>query len=398
MIRTLINRTIVLIAILALLFSCSNRRSNSDAIYVYSIDPTNRALYARFDDLFDRIELIPFETRDDVLMSSLLRNVQFTNNQIVVLDRVQQKIMFFDKNGTFERAISRQGRGPGEYIDAPDYYFDEKSGNTLVLTMFAEVYIYDKELRFIDSYKLPDRAATDFQPVSENIIVWISLAHMTSGLPVMYIYDISKDEIISETELAECLRTYSSGMMSTFYSPFVKYEDRYLAILSQEKKILEINPETGELSEYIFFDFGRYSRRGDCNLFEERLYQASRAEAEDFRQNYPWNNKVYSLTSFFETNDRIAVNYFFYDRFNLGSDIALINKKTGKYSLISRDFDFKRTMALVHMDDEGIYFIVDAHEINDYVDAKFMDQRNIAKLNSIAYDDNPVIVKYVFKK
>ena len=153
-----------------------------------------------------------------------------------------------------------------------------------------------------------------------------------------------------------------------------------------------------ELTEYIFFDFGRYSRRGDCNLFDDKLTQVSREEAEEFRLNYPWNNKVYSLTSFFETDDRIAVNYFFYDRFNLGSDIALINKKTGKYSLISRDFDFKRTMVLVHMDDEGIYFIVDAHDIHDYVDAKFMDQRNIAKLNSIVYDDNPVIVKYVFKK
>lgn len=89
------------------------------------------------------IEYIPLETKESCLLGNI-HKIIYKNDKFYILDRDQNKgVCIFDKNGRFLSSISKQGEGPGEYIEIMDMDTDNE-GN---------VYIADNAKMDIIKYK-----------------------------------------------------------------------------------------------------------------------------------------------------------------------------------------------------------------------------------------------------
>lgn len=68
--------------------------------------------------------VIPLETTDESVISDIKKAV-FKNNQIYIQDRSSHKLRIFSIDGKYIGSLSRQGRGPGEYIKLTDFDVDK---------------------------------------------------------------------------------------------------------------------------------------------------------------------------------------------------------------------------------------------------------------------------------
>lgn len=73
----------------------------------------NSLIPLKASDFFDKIEYIPLETNSDCLIGNNVQ-VSLLPDKILVKDG-KQSFLFNRQNGTFIRAVGRQGNGPGEY-------------------------------------------------------------------------------------------------------------------------------------------------------------------------------------------------------------------------------------------------------------------------------------------
>ncbi len=85
---------------------------------------------------------IPLETRQDALIG-FIRKMTIRDSLIFISDLESNSIYLFDTRGNHRRTLSRQGRGPGEYIAVNDFATDEEMNlyvlcsNTLQILKYA---------------------------------------------------------------------------------------------------------------------------------------------------------------------------------------------------------------------------------------------------------------------
>jgi hypothetical protein len=98
-------------------------------------------------DIVDSVTYIPLETTNESLLDRIVE-VFFVDDTVLV--RVNSRVFLFDKNGKYLRKISRQGRGPGEYLDLSQMMFDEVGRRIIILDGYADrLLYYDMEGRFV---------------------------------------------------------------------------------------------------------------------------------------------------------------------------------------------------------------------------------------------------------
>ena len=84
------------------------------------------------------VSYITLDSQDDILFRGHVRS--FSDRGIVILDDQNNKLLFFDKQGTFQHAINRKGQGPEEY---------SLMFNALVDWDKEEVYVFDKRGKIV---------------------------------------------------------------------------------------------------------------------------------------------------------------------------------------------------------------------------------------------------------
>lgn len=87
-------------------------------------------------------DTISFETLPASLIGIISR-VSFVNDNILVADFINDKLMLFSHDGKFIGNVGRKGQGPGEYIKIHDYFIKDNA-----------IYIYDFSSRKILKYTL----------------------------------------------------------------------------------------------------------------------------------------------------------------------------------------------------------------------------------------------------
>ncbi len=146
----------LLIALAALAAGCGRR----DALPVLDLEAamnSGRSLPGTFtlNDIFDRIDIVPIETRPDALIGTA-DLVHIGRGHFYL--RHGNAISRIDRDGKIVNTISRQGRGPGEYLQPTHVEVNEAAGTIRVFDRQGDKYVtYDMSGNAVAEGPLADK-------------------------------------------------------------------------------------------------------------------------------------------------------------------------------------------------------------------------------------------------
>ncbi|TKG94477.1 6-bladed beta-propeller [Puteibacter caeruleilacunae] len=103
-----------------------------------NVDTITRESKINYSDIFDGIEIIALETKEECLIGQV-DQLEIVNDTIYILDSFSAKALFlFDLEGRFIRKIGVVGRGPGEF-NRPDFFSIDDAKK--------QIYVLDRNTR-----------------------------------------------------------------------------------------------------------------------------------------------------------------------------------------------------------------------------------------------------------
>ncbi len=138
--------------------------------------------------IFDTVYGIRLDNTSEALIGSV-EKLRFTDDAIYLFDKYSSKaVKKFDFNGKHLVSIGQRGRGPGEYIEATDFYVDDSV--VIIFDQFKPgLLYYDLFGNFIKSKELPFFALA-FHIFDNNNFVFHTLDSDNYHLPDILNYSL----------------------------------------------------------------------------------------------------------------------------------------------------------------------------------------------------------------
>lgn len=161
--------TYIIIGIFSILFfSCNNK--NTQNCKVLSVELKENEL--EVSALFDKVKIIPLETTDESLITSIGRIIEYEDRYYILDDRIA--VLFcFDQSGRFLYKIDKNGVGPEEYNLIYEVIINQN--HIYMLSPMGYIYAYSMEGDFIEKYRLPAGGEQDMTMLGNNIIAYWTL-------------------------------------------------------------------------------------------------------------------------------------------------------------------------------------------------------------------------------
>ena len=129
-----------------LFFACSEKTNEQKQIKTLSVSlKPNEEVSS---SLFKNIEIIPLETKEESLITSIGRIREY-NNKIYILDDKISVLFFFDKNGKYLSKIDKNGEGPEDYYLIYETVIKPEENQIYMISPMGFLHIYDLEGNFI---------------------------------------------------------------------------------------------------------------------------------------------------------------------------------------------------------------------------------------------------------
>ena len=125
-------------------FGCAN--DNQEIKKLDFAKAVGKAQTLKMSKYFSSIEYIPLQTNEESLLGNVL--LFSGGNGQYNFASPGDEIRCFNHKGEFKGKIGTRGRGLNEYFFIQSLVFDEKLGNTSVLTR-EKILVYDQELDLI---------------------------------------------------------------------------------------------------------------------------------------------------------------------------------------------------------------------------------------------------------
>lgn len=379
-----VKNIIFLLIILVSVVSC--KRSTSDISRkgegdITCIDVEEKCELSIFD-VFSKIEIIPLETTESSLLYENLAKVTLHDNKYYVLSHKQNIIFIFDSQGKYLNQINKQGNGPGEYNELNDFGFNRFNGNLELMSAFGYINVYDATGEtFKERLLFPEIPVMHyFANMSPDQYVFFSQARKGGKL---LCYDVPKEKIVSESyDLPEFL--FFNTPYHHSYSPFYLYGDQLCFVQGYNGDAFTI--EEGKLSPRYQWDFGEYNF--DISKLEDRPIEYYVKYARSIGSKY-----VNTFVSYGENSA------YYMTRFKFRNSLYhLIFDKGNKTYKVFNSFKENCLCFPFDVDDYAAYSFVTPKELSFVINSDILDDENKKKYESINLDDNPIIIKYVFKK
>lgn len=338
-----------------------------------------------FFDLFQKAEIIPLDTKPESMIADFRfgKKVLF-GGRLYIHDTHQKAILIFDLDGKFVRKVQKIGKGPGEYNYLNDFQINPFTGNLELLNPMGYIYVYDiLGETYIETIKL-----YHVTPAAHYF------ASLTPDLRVLYcdvdgnmisIYSREKDQMIKGMY---SLPRYLHG------TPFMV---GHLPFQRVGSSVCFTSPFNGDVFtiDTVSFDL---IPRFRWNVGKYRFEMSVLPKNED---------KAFYTTFHEQSSDRYAYNFwhvgenqlFFVSTclFRHKGHTLFFDKKNNKSWAITSFKEGVRCIFPTFMDEDGIYNVIGTSDINQYVNAKIMDEENMKKVQALTDLSNPVIIKYRFK-
>ena len=347
-----------------------------------------------WEELFDSIRVVPLETSDSVLLTGAGRTVVW-GGDIYILNR--DRVFRFDSLGHFKNSIGKIGNGPGEYRYAYDFDFNPETGYLFILSPFGTAYEYSTDGEFIASHELP--AMPNYQ----------RLRRLKNGKWMAWTlcyYGEQPISILSE-DLSECIRTPEINLHMTdllWANPdFIEYDSVLYMSPTFDQTVYIVSSDT--IVPAYRWDFGE-----ENNISEEALAKYDETPSTDPNENWERTVAFFKDTDIthFVTSSRLNSRYIFQRVVEkVGVDNHMKPKGIPKRHYIFHDRRSGRNVVGSQIGD-GLMFGPILFMDYDYILTKMSwedlplyeqflpEGMTLADINPD--DDNPLLVKYYFKK
>jgi hypothetical protein len=360
---------------------------DSDSGITINLNPFLNEKTYNFGKMMKSIYVIPLETTDESLLSTI-KNIVVSDSNIYIHDEYKSGgIVIFDNKGNFVKRI-QQGQGPGEIFSLKHIAFD--AGNNELVVFYNHFFSF-----FTPDGKFKRRERIPLNAYSFAILPDGYLFHSINGLINNHINpDIEYLILITDRQY----KLRSAGFPSSYA------EDNCYEGLT---RYINLNENTINLT-FKFTNF-IYKYVDNFNIKLKYILDISRKGMPNSLLKYSYEH----LMSELEEND-----YYFY----MGDYVEnathdffrFMNLYTRSYTFIYRDKQSGNTTGGTHKEIDptmfiplnepissyGKYFVsysFQSEEWSMWLTSKFFPEDVVRKLKTLTEDDNPVLVFYELK-
>ena len=220
---TIIKIVIYIISFTFFIAACSRR---TEHLTIPTLPVSFEEYDFSLDDIAHDIVFIPLKS--DIILSRI-DEIKWADSVFYIKSQ-GSKIFTFTNKGDFIDVLSRNGRGPDEYLGINSYHVDDRNGNIYINTSGKQrVMVYDKQFNHIRDIILPTKGASTemywlndtifFFPKGVSITLdydWFAID--TSGTILDYKINLSPDEITSYSTNNSIIIFEGNGMLYRYYN------------------------------------------------------------------------------------------------------------------------------------------------------------------------------------
>lgn len=303
---------------------------------------------------------IPLETRDDILIG-FIKKIEYHDGMFYVLDYDSNKIYIFDNEGKHYFTLSRQGRGPGEYVGVDDFALDEEKNLYVLCINTAKIIKYAYPDYSFDSTMTLDRPVNEI--CWQDGILWA--ANCIAGTRYL-------DGLTQITEegrvniIIPAREQFDDAVFNHDYKAMSFYNGKNL--LFNQRMSPDVYCLKDETAEKMF------------RIKSEYMVSDENYTSED--------EKIFGFHSVFQT-DGYVVGVLWAQNLHL-YDILVYEPTTGKASLIPDD---KNVIGYDLCSADGNYFLSYTTP-ESIIESEDKDAKHTEIAEQLSPADNPVIVKF----
>jgi hypothetical protein len=229
-----------------------------------SIDLSRNDVVSVFD-LFEQVDVIPLETHPDAMVAFISR-LEFFDGYYYILDMKTQQVFCFDGQGNFQFKISAQGKGPGEYSYATHFTIDGHKRQILLLDAIGQrILFFDLKGNFLSSLAIPANKPMGF---GRSFLVNDSIILLTTTAREQFVFFDTKN---NELTLPDSV-FFSPAELMAFAPNFnvYQYNNRTYAMPALSREVYDV---TGQQAvPYFQWCFGAHnnSQQQLNQLIEEK--------------------------------------------------------------------------------------------------------------------------------
>ena len=352
--------------------------------------PQNVSLF----DYFSHIEMIPLETRDDVLIGRLSKVIYHQNRYYTFCEQ-QFIVQAFNENGKFICQIGRRGRGPGEHGITYDFIFNPFTGNIDILgALSGQIYSYDlsgnhvKTSSRVNEFEQGLTAVHKLLALSDNIYIIHSGGRLMNPYKIFY-YDVKENKIIHKEYEPKEIACYMFH-----FRCFYEYNGQWYFSYVYDREVYIIGPKS--LEKGYTWDLGKHNYNIDNFVITEEMHRDANIRRDAIFSRFP-----YWLDQQGQNNRYVIAQIRKYDDEWTKLGNLIFDKTTQECKYIKR-LGFTESVGFrPHVvTNEFVLSYCNYEDLDEYLNAEILDEENRNKLEILKgakIEQNPVIIKYYFK-
>lgn len=390
----------IILYILLLFVSCtSNKDANDDDVILLTLENAKNDDYS----FLDRIEIVPLETNDSVLIANYDSFQYIPELGDYLLSDNSRTVFLFSGDGAhISNSFHCIGKGPKEYIQITNALYNPYDNRIEIYSAGNRglIYCYDLNFNYIETLKLncqPKFAASVIQIVSEDTYL-LEPSHINENSNYFYkktlVENIENKINIPDNYVAALnmqQNPYTKTATAQYYSP--RYLDYYIYKfdnqLSNVYPIYKLEIENDEnIREYLNDTFGKGISNNDRKKMSNVNVIAKKVDY------------LLSSSYYLPINKLISDSYIYIHIVkNKKSFYYIHNRQTNENNFLT-DKSMLPLSPCYQLFGNILMSIVDAYEIEKYINEDtmmFLSEEEKEKLKNINEDDNPVVIKYILK-
>lgn len=389
----------------AIIMSCGNRTQlynvegllSDTARYIIDLDHVEKEYIINMSSYFDSMEIIPLETRKDVLLGRISK-IQEIDNHLFVLDKsISKSVLVFDKKGAFLFRIGKLGQGPGEYTSISDFSIDPT--NRIIYLLDNRLYSVHKYAldngKYLNSIRLSGMEVRRFHLAVLDSCLYTDAFYLSnisdSQKQLLRMLNMSKGEEVTWMNYKD----YNWGWDKIHFVSDVFYDQL------DGKDVKFVQPFMNMVMELTLKGVKPYICLKSKNWLSKEELEKTEGEPAERYNSLRRISRIYNINSFMEFDDYIFLkyeeggiaNYLFYDK----------NTSTFRHTdFLANDLLYNTSdyhgvdLNICFADSAGIYGSIHPFAMERFIkeknEGRFKEKINSLKcLEQLNNESNPII-------